>query len=98
MSYQRGVLPLGHFQEREHGVQVRSHVHRVVRLLLSCSRHALCPQIAIRVLTDNSGARRGMGKQEFLNRMADSLTAEEQVRLWLGCGCVNMNERQTGMP
>lgn len=32
------------------------------------------------MLTDTSGARRGMGKQEFLNRMADSLTAEEQAR------------------
>lgn len=42
--------------------------------------HCRCTQIAVRVLTDNSGARRGMGKQEFLNRMADSLTAEEQVR------------------
>ncbi len=50
----------------------------LTRMSLACM--AAEPQIAVRVLTDNSGARRGMGKQEFLNRMADSLTAEEQVR------------------
>lgn len=31
------------------------------------------------MLTDTSGGKKGMGKQEFLNRMADSLTAAEEV-------------------
>jgi hypothetical protein len=38
------------------------------------------PQVAISVLTDNSGAKRGMGKQQFLDRLSESLTAREQVR------------------
>jgi hypothetical protein len=36
-------------------------------------------QMAISVLTDNSGVRRGMGKQQFLDVMAAQLTAQEQV-------------------
>lgn len=47
-------------------------------------------QVAIAVLTDSGSSKRGMGKQEFLNRMAESLTASEQVwravlgGVWLG--------------
>lgn len=32
-------------------------------------------------MTDSSGAKRGMGKQQFLDRLSEQLTAEEQV--WL---------------
>ena len=35
--------------------------------------------MAISVLTDTTGAKRGMGKQQFLDHLADSLTAAEQV-------------------
>lgn len=44
---------------------------------------ALAPswQVAIEVLTDTSGTKKGMPKQAFLDRLAESLTAAEQVRL-----------------
>ncbi len=37
-------------------------------------------QVAIEVLTDTSGTKKGMPKQAFLDRLAESLTAAEQVR------------------
>jgi hypothetical protein len=47
-------------------------------LCLPCNSHCLL-QVAISVLTDTTGAKRGMGKQQFLDHLADSLTASEQV-------------------
>lgn len=42
--------------------------------------------MAIAVLTDTSGAKRGMGKQQFLDRLSEHLTAEEQVAVFEAAG------------
>ena len=51
--------------------------------LLPCK--SWLPQVAISVLTDTTGAKRGMGKQQFLDHLADSLTAAEQVKAHRCC-------------
>ncbi|KAI3428117.1 hypothetical protein D9Q98_006500 [Chlorella vulgaris] len=43
-------------------------------------------QVAISVMTDSSGAKRGMGKQQFLDRLSEQLTAEEQITAYEAAG------------
>ncbi|KAL4443575.1 hypothetical protein ABPG75_011312 [Micractinium tetrahymenae] len=43
-------------------------------------------KVAIDVLTDTSGAKKGMPKQAFLDRLAESLTAAEQIEVYEAAG------------